>query len=344
MRGSDKLSMAKPEKPHQTSEHQTWRDRWYEIIFEADTPGGKLFDVVLLLAIVLSVIVVMCESVASIRSKYPMLLYGAEWFFTLLFTVEYFVRIICIRRPSRYIFSFYGLVDVLAILPTYIGALPFVQQGTGTQRLAVIRALRLLRAFRIFKLANMLSEAHALRQAIWSSRAKVAVFLSFVTIAVVIVGSAMHLIEGGKFDGSGKADRHRFRFRARKHVLGRRHDDDRRLRGRLAQYGGGKGPGRMHDDPGILPDHRAHRHRHGRIGSRWQGQETDYAGLSRVPEGRPRQRRRALQILRHPPVIPGPFFSNRPAYPGACPALSRHPPIRLPAISRPARRRSLGGR
>jgi len=181
----------------------TWRERAYEIIFEADTPAGKLFDVVLLIAILLSVLVVMCESVESIRDDHPDLLSGAEWFFTVLFTVEYLMRVVCAHRPKRYIFSFYGIVDLLAILPTYIIALPFFAGGPSVQRLAVIRALRLLRAFRIFKLAHMLSEATALREAMWAARAKVAVFLSFVLIAVVIVGSAMHLIEGGRVDANG---------------------------------------------------------------------------------------------------------------------------------------------
>ncbi len=184
---------------------RSWREQWYEIIFEADTPAGKLFDVLLLIAILLSVLVVMCESVESIRKGYPKLLVRAEWFFTLLFTCEYGMRIICARRPMRYIFSFYGIVDLLAILPTYVIALPFFEGGRSAQRLAVIRAIRLLRAFRIFKLAHMLSEATALRQAIWSARAKIAVFLSFVLIAVVIVGSAMHLIEGGRVDSEGRS-------------------------------------------------------------------------------------------------------------------------------------------
>ena len=188
----------------QQDEARSWRERWYEIIFEADTPAGKLFDVLLLIAILLSVLVVMCESVDTIRQAHPKLLVRAEWFFTLLFTLEYGVRIVCARRPLRYIFSFYGIVDLLAILPTYIIALPFFEGGASAQRLAVIRALRLLRAFRIFKLAHMLSEATALREAIWAARAKIAVFLSVVLIAIVIVGSAMHLIEGGRVDSEGQ--------------------------------------------------------------------------------------------------------------------------------------------
>ena len=183
---------------------KSWRERGYEIIFEADTPAGKGFDVVLLIAIMLSVLVVMCESVEQIRISSPNLLWSLEWFFTFLFTVEYVLRIVCARRPLRYIFSFYGIVDLLAIIPTYL-TLPFLANGIDTQRLAVIRSLRLLRAFRIFKLAHMLSEAAALRHAIWSARSKIAVFLSVVIIAVVIVGSAMHLIEGG-MNGKSNGD------------------------------------------------------------------------------------------------------------------------------------------
>lgn len=193
--------MSKQEAVSRDPRSRTWRERGYEIIFEADTPAGKLFDVVLLIAILLSVVVVLCESVDRIRQNHLRLLIGAEWFFTLLFTVEYFARIICARRPLRYVFSFFGIVDLLAILPTYLVALPFFQ---GAQRLAVIRAVRLLRAFRIFKLGHMLSEATALRHAIWSARAKIAVFLSVVMIAVVIVGAAMHLIEGGRVTANGQ--------------------------------------------------------------------------------------------------------------------------------------------
>ena len=184
-------------KSHQERQFKTWREHWYEIIFEADTPAGKMFDVILLIAILLSVLVVMCESVESIRTDYEHLLVGAEWFFTILFTLEYFARMVCAHRPMKYFFSFYGVVDLLAIMPTYLMALPVFSAANGAQRLSVIRALRLLRAFRIFKLAHMLSEAAALRHDMWSARAKVFVFLSVVLIAIVIVGSAMHLIEGG---------------------------------------------------------------------------------------------------------------------------------------------------
>jgi voltage-gated potassium channel len=169
----------------------SYRDYWHEIIFEADSPAGKLFDVCLLIAILLSVLAVMMESVESFRIHNRNFLVGAEWFFTLLFTAEYFARIACSRRPLRYIFSFWGLIDLLAILPTFL-----MLTIPGAQRLAVIRAIRLLRAFRIFKLAQMLSEATALRHAIWMSRSKISVFVVFIVIVVVIVGSTMHVVEG----------------------------------------------------------------------------------------------------------------------------------------------------
>jgi voltage-gated potassium channel len=201
--------MSKPSIGSQKQEPRSWREQWYEIIFEADTPTGKLFDVVLLIAILLSVGVVMCESVKGIRDEHSAELIGAEWFFTVLFTVEYIVRVLCARRPLQYVFSFYGIVDLLALLPTYVafflGDFTFNLEGEATQRLTVIRALRLLRAFRIFKLAHMLSEATALRGAILAARAKIAVFLSFVLITTVIVGSAMHLIEGGRVGPDGEA-------------------------------------------------------------------------------------------------------------------------------------------
>ena len=181
-----------------------WKDRWYEVIFEADTPSGKLFDVVLLIAILLSVLVVMLDSVKSVNQQYGTELQYAEWVFTILFTVEYAARIACSRHPWKYVFSFYGVVDLLAILPTYLVALPIF--GTAqAQRLTVIRSLRLMRAFRIFKLGHMLSEAKALRQAVWASRAKISVFISFVLICVVIVGSTMHVVEGRTITVEGKS-------------------------------------------------------------------------------------------------------------------------------------------
>jgi voltage-gated potassium channel len=173
------------------SDGKTWREQWYEVIFEADTRAGKAFDVVLLIAILLSVLVVMLESVAEVRERFRPWLIGAEWFFTILFSAEYVARVACARRPLGYVLSLYGIIDLLAILPTYL-----MHLLPGAQRLAVVRSLRLLRAFRIFKLTHMLTEAKVLRRALWSSRAKISVFLAFILIVVVIVGAAMHVIEG----------------------------------------------------------------------------------------------------------------------------------------------------
>ena len=181
-------------------EMAAWRRRLHEIIFEADTVAGKVFDVILLIAIVLSIVIVMLESVdateESIGARHRGFLLAAEWVFTVLFTVEYVLRLMCVRSPRRYATSFFGVVDLLAILPTYLSLfLP-----TSAQQLIVIRGLRLLRIFRIFKLARYLSEASALRRAVWASRAKITVFLVTVLILVNIMGSAMYLIES---DDSG---------------------------------------------------------------------------------------------------------------------------------------------
>ncbi len=170
-----------------------WRHRLHEIIFEADTPAGKAFDVALLLAISLSVLTVLLESVDAIDARYHTTLVAAEWIFTILFSIEYVLRLICVRKPHRYALSFFGIIDLLAVLPTYLSLLI-----PGAQQLLVIRALRLLRAFRVFKLSRYLSEAQALRRAVWASRSKVTVFLTSVLIVVIIMGAAMYLIEGPK--------------------------------------------------------------------------------------------------------------------------------------------------
>jgi voltage-gated potassium channel len=169
-----------------------WRTRLHEVIFEADEPAGKTFDTVLILAIIASVVVIVLDSVQTLRETYHTLFIGLEWFFTILFTVEYALRIVCVRKPLRYIFSFYGVVDLLSILPSYIGL--FVP---GAQNLMVIRMLRLLRIFRVFKLVRFLGEADALRQAMVASRHKIAVFLTTVLIIVTIMAAAMHVIETG---------------------------------------------------------------------------------------------------------------------------------------------------
>ena len=149
-----------------------WRARLHEIIFEADTPMGKAFDVALLWAIALSVLAVILESVEGIRRDYGSALRTMEWVFTILFTVEYGLRLACVERPPRYARSFFGVVDVLAILPTYLSLVV-----GGAQSLLVIRALRLLRLFRIFKLARYVGQVQTLKAAMWASIPKITVFL-----------------------------------------------------------------------------------------------------------------------------------------------------------------------
>lgn len=167
------------------------RHTLFEIIFEADTPLGKLFDVVLLVAILLSVVAVMLETVSWINVDYGNYLTVFEWALTLLFTLEYTVRIYSVRRPLSYIFSFFGAIDLLAILPTYLGLF-----FAGTHILSVIRVIRLLRIFRIFKLVRYISEGRMLMKALQASRPKITVFLFCVLTLVVIVGSLMYIIEG----------------------------------------------------------------------------------------------------------------------------------------------------
>lgn len=168
-----------------------WRKKLYIIIFEADTPSGKLFDVLLIWSIILSVIAVMLDSMRSIRSVYGDYLIIIEWFFTLLFTVEYILRLICIGRPLRYARSFFGLVDLLAILPTYLSMLI-----PGSQYLISIRILRILRVFRVLKLVQYMQESQLIMQALWTSRRKISVFLFAVLTLVIVFGSLMYLIEG----------------------------------------------------------------------------------------------------------------------------------------------------
>ncbi len=167
-----------------------WQNRLHEIIFEADTPSGKAFDVALLVAILLSVAAVCLESVAEIRAEYGPLLRSLEWAFTIAFTIEYFLRLACVGRPWRYAVSFFGVVDLLAILPTYLSLIL-----VGSQSLLVIRAIRLLRVFRVFKLAQFIGEAHVLRNALRESRRKIIVFLGSVLTLVLILGTMMYLIE-----------------------------------------------------------------------------------------------------------------------------------------------------
>ena len=168
-----------------------FRLRLHEIIFEADTVAGKAFDVLLIASIIVSVVLAMLDSVEAIRTVYGRWLYRGEWFFTLLFTVEYLLRLFCVQRPLLYARSFFGIVDLLAILPTYLSViLP------GGHYFIIIRVLRLLRIFRVFKLVQFLSEARLLLYALRASTRKIAVFLFAVFTLVIIFGALMYVIEG----------------------------------------------------------------------------------------------------------------------------------------------------
>ena len=176
---------------HSENPLQGWRAKAHEIIFESDTPAGKAFDVALILAILLSISVVMLDSVASIRVRHGNGLLAAEWGFTVLFTIEYVLRLSCVTRPARYARSFFGVVDLLAILPTYVSVLI-----PGAQAMLVIRTVRILRVFRVLKLANYVRESEVLMRALYASRRKIEVFLFAVFTLVVVFGALMYLIEG----------------------------------------------------------------------------------------------------------------------------------------------------
>lgn len=170
-----------------------WRKTFFEVIFEADTPAGKLFDIILILAIVASVAVVMLDSIATINVSHGKLLHALEWFFTIVFTIEYILRLVCVRNRLKYAFSFFGIVDLLAIAPSYVNL--FL---VGTRYLIVIRVLRVLRIFRVLKLGECVTEAETIRTALIASRKKIFVFIFSVLTLVVIIGSIIYLIEGGK--------------------------------------------------------------------------------------------------------------------------------------------------
>jgi len=180
--------------PERKPQMNYWfRHRLHEIIFEADTPAGKLFDILLIFSIIASVIVVMLDSVAAYDIKYGRLFFLLEWIFTILFTIEYFLRLSCIGRPAKYAKSFYGIVDLLSILPSYVSL--FLPNG---KYLLVIRILRLLRVFRVLKLVQYVGESNYLQRALWASRRKITVFLLSVFLLMVIFGSVMYIVEGAE--------------------------------------------------------------------------------------------------------------------------------------------------
>ena len=176
-------------------EFSYFREKLYEIIFEADTPEGRAFDIVLLLAILGSVIAVMLETVPS-YDKYRKIFVILEWIFTIFFTIEYIVRIYTVHSPKKYVTSFFGVVDLVSILPTYLSLF-----FAGTTSLMVVRALRLLRVFRIFKLGNFLFEGKIIMKALKESRDKILVFMFFIIVMVTIFGAVIYFIENNHPEG-----------------------------------------------------------------------------------------------------------------------------------------------
>jgi voltage-gated potassium channel len=168
-----------------------WRRRAFEIIFESDTPAGRTFDKVIVAAILVSVVVVIVDSVPAFRSRHRAGFDAAEWFFTILFTIEYLARIVSVQRPWRYVRSFFGIVDLLSVLPTYLAF--FLPE---THALIDVRILRLLRIFRIFKLTDYVEEYQMLAEALAASRRKILVFLSAVLMVVLILGTLLYVVEG----------------------------------------------------------------------------------------------------------------------------------------------------
>ncbi len=173
------------------TQKRNWRVKLHEIIYEADTPMGKMFDILLIFLILISIVFVMLESVNSIDKAYHDILYFGEWVITIFFTLEYIARIVTVNKPAKYIFSFYGIIDFLSTIPLYLSFF-FV----GSSALLAVRAIRLLRVFRILKVTRYVGEANKLKSAMINSRIKIFVFLFAVVIIAVISGTLMYLIEG----------------------------------------------------------------------------------------------------------------------------------------------------
>lgn len=174
-------------------EQKPWKRKLHDIIYEADTKSGKLFDVILLVAIIASIVLVMLESVEYIDNEYHDLLNIGEWIITILFSIEYILRIISIQKPFKYIFSFFGIIDLLSTIPKYLSFILL-----GSHNLIALRALRLLRVFRILKLARYIGASNRLLVALRASKAKIAVFLFFLVIICIILGTVMYMVEGAE--------------------------------------------------------------------------------------------------------------------------------------------------
>ncbi|SDQ69643.1 ion transporter [Flagellimonas zhangzhouensis] len=168
-----------------------WKNTLHEVIYEADTPAGKMFDIILFILIIFSVILVMLESIDDFNEHYHGILLTLEWAVTIFFTLEYIARLVSIKKPLRYVFSFYGIIDFLSTIPLYLSYIL-----AGSQVLLAVRAFRLLRIFRILKLVKFIGEASQLQSALKASKTKIAVFIYVVLILSVILGTLMYIVEG----------------------------------------------------------------------------------------------------------------------------------------------------
>lgn len=173
-----------------------WRNKLHEILYEADTPKGKIFNIALFIVIIISILLVMLESIQEIDNKYHDFLNISEWVITILFSIEYIARIVAVKKPFKYIFSFFGIIDLLSTIPKYLSF--FL---VGSHSLVALRALRLMRVFRILKLARFIGESTNLVRALRLSRAKISVFILFVFILCIIFGTVMYLVESGQDSG-----------------------------------------------------------------------------------------------------------------------------------------------
>ena len=252
----------------------SWRLRLYTIIFESGTRAGLLFDLLLILLVLASVVVVILDSVQSM-DRYEALFSVLEWGFTLLFTVEYALRLACVRRPWRYATSFYGIVDLLAVLPTYL--VFFVPEVNA---LINVRLLRLLRVFRLLKLGEYVSEVAFLGEALRSSRRKIAVFLSFVLITVAVLGTLMYVVEGPENGFTSIPVATLWGITTMTHRRLRRYHAEDRF-GPLHRL--------VHDAVGVGHPGRPHWYRHGRDDRPPHSAARGHARVPRLPDRRPRR-------------------------------------------------------
>lgn len=187
------FSRRKINKEHDLIPCSGWKEKIYQIIYHSDTPQGKLFDIILLILIIISSFLIIMESLKKVNSRYHMLLYSLEWIISIFFTIEYILRIMVVKNKRKFILSFIGLIDLLSIIPFYLSLIFPI-----TKFFMTIRLLRLLRVFRVFNLFNYMRDAHFIIQSLKKSSRKIYIFLLFIVIVVVLVGSLMYVIEGGE--------------------------------------------------------------------------------------------------------------------------------------------------